>query len=86
VRRVDDLLTWKSDGRAEGLAEGMAMGMLEARREDLLKVARVRFGTVPHDVTYAIRGAADIDQLGRWLDAALVAATVEQFTAMTRDA
>jgi hypothetical protein len=80
------MLDWKSDGKAEGLAEGMAMGMLEARREDLIKVIRVRFQTVPHEVMYAVRETADVDRLGRWLDAALVAPTVELFAVMTREA
>lgn len=86
MARVSDLLEWKSDGRAEGLAEGMALGMLEARREDLLKVIRVRFQAVPHDVMYAVRGVTDVDELGRWLDAALVAPSAEVFAAMTRGA
>jgi hypothetical protein len=49
-------------------------------------VIRVRFQTVPHEVMYAVRETADVDRLGRWLDAALVAPTVELFAVMTREA
>lgn len=78
-------LEWKAQGRAEGLAEGMAMGMQEARRSDLLKVLYVRFPDVKYDVTMSVRGMTDLDQLSRWLEAALIAPTVDQFKHMAAD-
>ncbi len=83
---VSTMLQWKAEGRAEGAAEGMALGMQEARRSDLLKVLRVRFPDAPFDLTATVRGMKDLDQLGRWFEAALVAPTVEAFRIMAQDA
>ena len=77
---------WKAEGHAEGMAEGMALGMQEARRTDLLKVLRMRFPDLPSDIALMIRGMSDLDQLGRWFDAALVAPTAEMFRSMSNDA
>jgi hypothetical protein len=82
---VATILQWKAEGRAEGIAEGMALGMQEARRSDLLRVPRVKFPDAPADVTGAVRGMRDLDQLTRWFEAALVAPTVELFQAMARE-
>lgn len=79
-------LEWKAQGHAEGVAEGMMLGMREARRSDLLKVLYIRFPEVPYDVTGAVRGMTEMDQLGRWFEAALVSPTLDQFKAMTADA
>ena len=78
-------LDWKAQGKAEGMAEGMALGMQEARRADLLKVLHIRFPGVPYEVTTCVRGMADLDQLARWFEAALVAPTVEQFRHMAAE-
>ena len=86
MNSVASLMDWKSQGRAEGFAEGMAMGMLEARRSDLLKLLRVKFPDVPYELTGSIRGMTDIDQLGRWFEAALGAPTVDLFRIMANDA
>ncbi len=83
---VSMMMEWKTQGRAEGFAEGMAVGMLEARRSDLLKVLRVKFPDVPYDITGSVRGMTDIDQLGRWFEAALGAPTLDLFRIMAHDA
>ena len=80
------IMTWKAEGRAEGLAEGMARGMLEAHRTDLARIIRLRFPTAPYEVSAAVRGLTDLDQLGRWMEAAVLAPTVEVFQVMALDA
>ncbi len=86
MQSVSSLMEWKTQGRAEGFAEGMAVGMLEARRSDLLKLLRVKFPEAPYEVTGSIRGMTDIDQVGRWFEAALVAPTTDHFRIMAYDA
>ena len=86
MRSPATILEWKAEGRAEGLAEGMALGMQEARRADLLKLLYMRFPDVPYEITTGVRGMTDLDQLGRWFEAALVAPTLEQFRLMACDA
>lgn len=73
------ILAWKSEGRAEGFAEGLAAGLLDARRDDLMKLLRVKFHQLPPELTAAVRGAADLAALSRWFDAALAAPTLEGF-------
>ena len=86
MNAVATLMEWKTQGRAEVFAEGMAVGMIEARRSDLLKVLRVKFPDVPYDITGSVRGMTDIDQLGRWFEAALGAPTLDLFRIMAHDA
>lgn len=79
------MLDWKADGRAEGLAEGLALGMIEARREDLLKLLRVKYHNLPPELSAAVRSANELDALSRWFDAALAAPTIEAFAVMIRN-
>ena len=79
------MLQWKSEGRAEGMAEGMAMGMCEARREDLMKLLRNKYTTVPPELASAVRGATNLDALTQWFDAALAAPTLEAFAVLVRN-
>ena len=47
---------------------------------------RVKFPDAPYDLTGSIRGMTDIDQVGRWFEAALVAPTTDHFRIMAYDA
>ena len=78
------MLGWKEEGRAEGFAEGLAAGMVEARREDLLKLLRVKFVTFPPELNSAVRSEKELEPLTRWFDAALAAPTLETFAVMIR--
>ncbi|AMV29512.1 hypothetical protein VT84_34275 [Gemmata sp. SH-PL17] len=78
------ILGWKQEGRAEGFAEGLASGMIEARREDLLKLLRVKFVTIPPELSAAVRSENTLDPLTYWFDAALAAPTLEAFAVMIR--
>jgi flagellar biosynthesis/type III secretory pathway protein FliH len=79
------MLEWKAEGRAEGFAEGLASGMQEARREDLIKLLRVKFHALPPELAAAVRGTTDLERLTRWFDAALAAPTLEGFAVLIRD-
>ena len=78
------MLEWKSEGRAEGFAEGLASGMIEARREDLLKLLRVKYLSFPPELNAAVRGCTELIDLSRWFDAALAAPNLEAFAALIR--
>ncbi len=79
------MLDWKAEGRAEGMAEGMARGMIEARREDLLKLLRVKYHALPPELNAAVRGSQELDPLTRWYEAALAAPTLEAFAVLIRN-
>ena len=83
---TSQMLQWKADGKAEGMAEGIAVGMLEARRSDCLRVLRLRFPEAPHDLIAMIREFKDLDQLGRWMEAAVVSPNLDMFRAMAQEA
>lgn len=69
-----------SDGRADGFAEGMALGMIEARRAAVLRGIQLRFGaSAPPELAALIRGTKDLDLLGQWLDAMLLAPDLGAF-------
>ena len=51
-----------------------------------MKILRLRFPEIASDITTGIRGMKDLDQLGRWLEVALTAPSVEMFRAMAQDA
>ncbi len=78
------ILAWKSEGRMEGFAEGLAAGLVEARRDDLMKVLRVKFHQLPPELSAAVRGSSDLTALSRWFDAALAAPTLEGFGLLIR--
>lgn len=85
MQSTASILQWKAEGRAEGMAEGLARGMLEARREDLLKVLRVKFQLLPPELTAFIRGCEEMDVLKRFFEAALAAPTLEGFAMLIRE-
>ena len=66
--------------REEGREEGREAGRLEGRREGeaemLLRLLRLRFGTVPTEVTTRVT-TADPEALLRWSERVLSAPTVE---------
>ena len=84
MQSTASILMWKSEGRAEGMAEGLARGMIEARREDLLKVLRVKFQVLPPELTAFIRGSDEMDRLTHFFDAALASPTLEAFALLVR--
>ncbi len=77
----------KAEGRAEGRAEGLEEGLEVGRafvRKTLLQLLQARFGQpVPTEVAERIRLQRDQEQLSRWLELAVTAATFDEFRAAT---
>lgn len=63
-------------GQALGLAKGEALGLAKGKAETLLRQAGIRFGDLPPDRVDEIQ-AADAVTLDRWLEAMVVAETLE---------
>ena len=71
--------TWEKAreiGRDEGRDEGRNEGRVETRANDVLTVLRVRGITVPDAARERILAEKDPSLLGRWLEKAIVAASV----------
>jgi hypothetical protein len=73
------VLEWMAEGKAEGLAEGTA----KTKRGDILRSLGLRFGSVPADLAGAVNAATDLSQLEQWFDAAVTAASLEDFRRAT---
>jgi predicted transposase YdaD len=50
--------------------EGKAEGLLQAKRQDLLRLIRNRFKSVPRAVTARVQATEDLEQLDAWFDLA----------------
>jgi hypothetical protein len=74
---------WVAKGEKRGEERGLKKGLEQGLRllqDKLLRLLETRFGgSVPPDVTSAVRVQSDMDRLSKWFDAALVAPTLEQF-------
>jgi len=64
------------EGREEGLVEGREEGRVQAAREMLLRLLRLRFGTLSGEVSASIERAS-IEQLEAWTDRVLSADSPE---------
>src|SRR5205823_2252681 len=53
------VLEWQAEARAEGRAEA------------ILRILRLRFGSVPAEVETSIRGTLDVARLDQWVDVAV---------------
>ena len=76
VEQSAQVLEWQAEAEKRGLARGKA----EAKMDALLRVLRTRFPTaVPEDLERVVRETTDLNQLDRWLEAAVKAATLAAF-------
>ena len=70
----------RQEGIREGRQEGLQMGELSRLREDVRLILSVRLpAPTPEDVERAIASAADVSVLTRWLQAAAMATSWEDF-------
>lgn len=69
---ADSIDRWNRKIREEGLEEGREEGRDEGRKEVVLRLLRLKFGTLPPEVEERVR-AADADRLLRWNDRILTA-------------
>ena len=66
----------KAKGRDEGWAEGEAQGLAKGKADDLKRLLRRRFDTMPYWAEQRI-DAASIAQLDAWLDGIFEANSLE---------
>ena len=63
----------------EWMAEGEAKGKREGQVKTLLRILRLRFGALALELEAAVRTTSDLDQLDRWVDAAVTSPTLDAF-------
>ncbi len=68
----------KVEGKAEGKAEGRAEGRAEEKQAAVLKLLRLRFGSVPESVTNQISSIRNFSRLDALFEEALTAQTLEE--------
>ena len=68
----------RAEGRKEGRDEGRVEGRVETRAGDVLTVLRVRGIAVPDAVRERVLGQKDPEKLERWLEKAIVAASLAE--------
>ena len=71
----------REEGRQEGRQEGHQEGRREGEAEMLLRLLRLRFGTLPPDAVARVQGA-DPETLLHWSERVLMAATLEEVFAV----
>ena len=69
-----------AQGIVQGLEQGVERGAVLARQEDILRILRRRYPTVPESVLNQIRQITDPEQLSAVLDSATDAHSLDQFT------
>ena len=67
-----DEISMRDQERSEGRAEGKAEGKVTALRDNLLKLAKAKFGTLPLSIQQQIAQGSE-DDLSQWFDQVLVA-------------
>ena len=68
----------KAVGKAEGKAEGRAEGRAEEKQSAVLKLLRLRFGTVPESVTNQISLIQSFSRLDALFEKALTVQTMDE--------
>ena len=70
----------RQKGIEQGVQQGIEQGVEQARRQDILRTLRRRFGDVPDPVGEQITRISDPDRLAALLDAAMDAQTLDEFS------
>ncbi|MBZ0115825.1 MAG: Rpn family recombination-promoting nuclease/putative transposase [Sandaracinaceae bacterium] len=68
---------WEAEAEVRGEARGEARGQRKKAEELLVKLLHLRFGTLPSPAAARIRDAS-MEELDRWAERVLAAATLEQ--------
>ena len=63
----------------EWKAEGMRQGERKAMRYLTLRLLQLRHGGASKDLAKAIRSCDDLENLNSWIDAAIVASSLDDF-------
>lgn len=67
------------EGLQKGLEKGREEGLEEGLRRSLLELLRIRFQTVPSEISERIAATHDLEQLRQWFNAAAIAETLMAF-------
>ncbi|MCY4357492.1 MAG: DUF4351 domain-containing protein, partial [Gammaproteobacteria bacterium] len=67
---------WIEEGIEKGKVQGLEKGLEQGKADTFLRLARLKFGELPEQRIDAVR-AATVAQLDQWLDALLVADTLD---------
>lgn len=70
---------WIEQGLEQGLERGLERGMLQATREAILDILKIRFFFVPANTAAAINAIDDTDALRRLRAAAITASSLDDF-------
>jgi hypothetical protein len=82
VRQSQQVLEWQEEARREALAKGQ----LETKRATVLRAVQVRLQSpVPADLVARVEAMTSLEELDRWFDAALTAASLDDFRAAVRN-
>ena len=65
--------------KEEGIEEGMEKGLVEARREDILELLRLKFGDVSDEMKGKIITLEDVAKLNEVFKLAVIAKDMEEF-------
>ncbi len=75
MKDVSIVLEWKAKARSEGKLEGILVGQVQA----LLLLLRLRFSTIPEDLTHSIQSFPTTERLEQWMAAAALADSLQKF-------
>ena len=69
----------------EWIRQGEVRGLLSANRQTLLRILERKFaGVIPSEVARVINQQESLELLGLWIDEAISANSLEEFTAVLR--
>ncbi|MCS7038547.1 MAG: Yae1 family protein [Caldilineales bacterium] len=77
--RREGLQQGRQQGLEEGLQQGLRLGLLQKAREDVLFIAKQRFGMLPAAVREAVEREEDLTRLNKLLGQAALAPDLESF-------
>lgn len=73
------VLEWQQEALARGRAEGRAEGLIQGQAEAIISVLEARFGSLPPELSAAIRQVTDLAALKSWLAEASRAQSIDKF-------
>jgi predicted transposase YdaD len=68
----------KELGLQQGKELGLQEGILQAKREDLLRLLRAKFGSIPPDMVEQIEALGDVNRLDALLEQVLTVRSLDE--------
>ena len=79
IEEVEEMFVGIRRGFKKAIEEAGDEGHLEARKEDILELLRLRFGEVPNEVEDKIKKTSDIDRLNEIFKMAATVKSMDEF-------